>query len=626
MRRLHFFRRGGVYCWRRRLPQAVARATGRTHVDRSLHTSDIRHARFGALRLSAAFEECMMQQEARMAAGHALSRADLDAVLDDLFEKVLGEVRRWAISYPPYIEARTYADVDEYLADGERQMWEHEKPDSQAEYWQHQMECGDFSEAEKRLPALLDARGIELPRGGIPFRELAFEGMQVGIAAYQEAAANLANPSSSTVVERLKARRTARDALDARPAGQTGPEIEAEVVSDRPAPGVGEGALDGLQTVADQYYGANAGSAWVAKTQRDAETSRRLMTEWFGDTPIDTITRQDARVFRTALGRIPKLHGKGRFAGLSMQESIDLADGIEAAWKDEALPEDEMQWSGFDDAGVARLTLKTANKHLTFARGLFEHAMEDTRLQANPFASLHYSKAEIAKQGGGHRPEWSEDDVQRLVRSPVWNGCAGPDRRDEPGPEIIRDGLFWVPLLALYAGLRLEEACQLQAADIKQIRGTPCISVERGPGRTVKSDASVRQVPVHSTLVRLGFLDYADKQRLCKTARLFPELKRSGPFKLYGYKFSKWFTEYRRSRHVDLYEPGMDFHALRKTFSSTILRKAKAETMVSVLLGHALQGTTHKHYFGGFNASDMVETVELVDYDVELSHLFVRSE
>jgi hypothetical protein len=46
--------------------------------------------------------------------------------------------------------------------------------------------------------------------------------------------------------------------------------------------------------------------------------------------------------------------------------------------------------------------------------------------------------------------------------------------------------------------------------------------------------------------------------------------------------------------------------------------------MVSVLLGHALQGTTHKHYFGGFNASDMVETVELVDYDVDLAHLYVR--
>lgn len=51
---------------------------------------------------------------------------------------------------------------------------------------------------------------------------------------------------------------------------------------------------------------------------------------------------------------------------------------------------------------------------------------------------------------------FSPDDLHRLFRSPVWTGSRSAARRLEPGSEIIRDGLYWLPLLAAYTGARRE--------------------------------------------------------------------------------------------------------------------------------------------------------------------------
>jgi integrase len=385
-------------------------------------------------------------------------------------------------------------------------------------------------------------------------------------------------------------------------------------VVDAPCP-VGAGALVTLGEAVTGRMKAKQGSAWVGKTLSDAKTSARLLVEYFGaSTPVDTITKKMAREYRSDLGRIPAMHGKlGRYHGLTLKEAVAEADAFDEEIESGAIAAVELTGRGFRNGKVARLTLKTGKKHLSFAKGVFDQIMEDdTRLQMNPFAGLQYSNAEIEKQGGNARQMWRDQDIAALLASPIWSGCAGPDQRDVPGDQLIKDARYWVPLLALFAGLRLEEACQLEADDIRNIEGVDCICVDRGPYKTVKSASSVRQIPVHSVLKKIGLLELAARRRGVLHTKLFPELERAGPHKLYGYAFSKSFTAYRRS--VDLYELWMDFHSLRTTFSTNILRQKKVDTLVSVLLGHKLQGLTSTNYFRGFRVEDMVDTVELVDF------------
>jgi hypothetical protein len=43
--------------------------------------------------------------------------------------------------------------------------------------------------------------------------------------------------------------------------------------------------------------------------------------------------------------------------------------------------------------------------------------------------------------------------------------------RAEPGSLIIRDERFWLPLIAVFSGMRQEEICQLHVEDVRQADG-----------------------------------------------------------------------------------------------------------------------------------------------------------
>lgn len=52
------------------------------------------------------------------------------------------------------------------------------------------------------------------------------------------------------------------------------------------------------------------------------------------------------------------------------------------------------------------------------------------------------------------RMSFSPDEVRRIFAAPVWQGCQSSSRRRSPGKVIIRDALYWLPLIAAYTGAR----------------------------------------------------------------------------------------------------------------------------------------------------------------------------
>lgn len=77
---------------------------------------------------------------------------------------------------------------------------------------------------------------------------------------------------------------------------------------------------------------------------------------------------------------------------------------------------------------------------------------------------------------------------------------------------------YWLPILGLYTGARIEELCRLQGQDIYKQDGIWVFHFHRG----VKNKASVRKVPIHSKLLDLGFISLA--HRLPPNERIFCEL------------------------------------------------------------------------------------------------------
>lgn len=119
-----------------------------------------------------------------------------------------------------------------------------------------------------------------------------------------------------------------------------------------------------------------------------------------------------------------------------------------------------------------------------------------------------------------------------------------------------------MPLLGLYSGARIGELVQLRRRDIELVGDILVMTVtDEGDNKKVKTAASVRKVPLHSELIRLGFTEYVERVAPNPDDPLWPSVPlrqgKSGGF------FSQWFGTYRRGLGFDRYP---DFHCLKISY------------------------------------------------------------
>ena len=74
--------------------------------------------------------------------------------------------------------------------------------------------------------------------------------------------------------------------------------------------------------------------------------------------------------------------------------------------------------------------------------------------------------------------------------------------------------VFWAILIALFTGSRYTAAITLQYGNFSVEEGIQCIRFnKKHPIKRTKNDATVRTIPIHSTLIDLGFLDYIRRHK-----------------------------------------------------------------------------------------------------------------
>ncbi|MDQ7072768.1 MAG: tyrosine-type recombinase/integrase [Gammaproteobacteria bacterium] len=83
---------------------------------------------------------------------------------------------------------------------------------------------------------------------------------------------------------------------------------------------------------------------------------------------------------------------------------------------------------------------------------------------------------------------------------------------------------YWLPRIALYTGMRLNEICQLHLSDIKEVEGIVVFDINDDQEKTLKTKSSKRYVPIHSRLIDMGLLDRVEALRNQGKERLFEEL------------------------------------------------------------------------------------------------------
>ena len=179
---------------------------------------------------------------------------------------------------------------------------------------------------------------------------------------------------------------------------------------------------------------------------------------------------------------------------------------------------------------------------------------------------------------------------------------------------------FWLPLLALYTGCRVEEVASLYCEHFKEIKGLWCIEINDDYDRKVKTENAIRTVPLHPVLVdEFKFPEYVEKIKAQGNDRIFPELKMAND--KYSHHFSKKFGRYLRNK-AKINDKKKVFHSFRHSVSDYLLKELVQESLIEELTGRAGKTETTTRYSKGYRVKTLYEEGILkLEYKVDLSQL-----
>jgi len=154
---------------------------------------------------------------------------------------------------------------------------------------------------------------------------------------------------------------------------------------------------------------------------------------------------------------------------------------------------------------------------------------------------------------------------------------------------------YWLPLIALHTGMRLEEIAKLRDVDVLTEDGIDFFSVNRLE-REIKTDSGIRKVPFHDTLIKLGFMDYVRSRKGKKW--LFDE---SGS--AVSHAFIRYIEKIGVKKEGD--KKRMVFHSFRDTFNNKLLRAKIPREMRLELMGHAQDDTNAENYSSPYSITEL---------------------
>jgi integrase len=221
----------------------------------------------------------------------------------------------------------------------------------------------------------------------------------------------------------------------------------------------------------------------------------------------------------------------------------------------------------------------TIKKLLGLLGSMFQTALEDDEkfgVAVNPIRNVKI-RGEVGQSKKRRKP-FSAEDIKAIFSSPIYTDS----KRPKGG---AGEAAYWIPLLGLFTGARLNEIAQLTPHDVRTSEGVWYIHfTNEGEGQSLKQDGESRKrVPIHPRLEKLGFLDYVSRMK-AQGDRLFPDLEADSHGHLSG-RWSKWFNRYLDDV-VKIDDPSKDFHSFRHTFKVYARQAEIPEDQHDALTGH----------------------------------------
>ena len=285
------------------------------------------------------------------------------------------------------------------------------------------------------------------------------------------------------------------------------------------------------------------------------------------------------------------------------------------------------------------ITQKTLDEYVGCIKTVFAEALRKGDIQENIVDAVDWPVSHNQTQTKKYAP-FRVEQLNAIFHAPLYTGCKDDGRNyNKVGTNHPRRIRFWLPLIALFTGARINEICQLHTDDVQEKNGIPFISINEEDEKHVKTKAGIRQVPIHNELIKIGFLDYAAQMRAKGETLLFPEVmeslvkgkraKDASP----SAPLSKWFNHFIESVNTCIEQPELKFtsehvfHSFRHTVRTEFRRNRAPEDDVCRICGwkDGSKGKTLADHYGESVLENLQETVNsgLIYKGLDLSRLYV---
>jgi len=301
-----------------------------------------------------------------------------------------------------------------------------------------------------------------------------------------------------------------------------------------------------------------------------------LLIQEFGDISLGKLNREMCVKFKDDLQKLPKNRTKlPQYRDLDFHELVKL----NVVEKD-------------------RISRTTVNNNLGYVSSFMKWCVINGYVDINFFEGMRLKKLIRVRD---ERDRFEEKELKQIFQKQNYIEFTEVEKQ--------KYEYYWCPLISLFSGMRLNEICSLYLDNIIQVKGNHrekrwCFNILEEPDRPdkhLKTLSSRRIVPIHDTLIDLGFIEFIEllKKRLINRLRLFQELKLSEGS--YIRNVSRFFNR-RYLTKLGLKTDRKTFHSIRHTVIDHLKQQGIDVSFINELVGHSSGNIDLDRYGKGYNS------------------------
>jgi len=320
----------------------------------------------------------------------------------------------------------------------------------------------------------------------------------------------------------------------------------------------------------------------------------RVLTDEFieiiGNIPVSSLSKEHIRTYIKTQIKLPINRRKNpKYRDLSIDEIMKLKD---------VKPQSRLNVNKF-------LTRLTTFMNFGVSQGYFKENY------------IFGMKIPIPKtEGRKKREPFSPEDLVKILSPKTYLDYTidfgKTTKSRKPNVVKYQNSFYWAFLIGIFSGMRTNETAQLRIEDIIKKENVWMISIDETEGKSVKTTSSIRKVPVHPTLISLGFIDYVKIIKSKGVDRVFPELtkQRDG----YSTKISQHYNE-KFLPSIGVWKRQVKvLYSTRHTFINRCYKKGVDRDIIKSIVGHEPDFTMDVYGGNPFTPKQLYQGISKVSY------------